>query len=504
MTALKRAMYRGSLGTIDIGLAVRVDSFSFLLVVSLLTGLASLAANASMPGAARATYDADLAIQETLNALAARSGRMLPRFRVRPSDAERFHSSFKKGPGRRDFSNKMVYAPNRGTALYCGANHNSPHRLNDVWEFHLPGNTWHLISPPASDAYQLKNLLHRKKRAAKAMRQGIDVEANRRFVEEEYSDRVRAWYECCTVEDGYLQAKGNGGPIRPYHTWDGVTYDQRTGRLYWAVLDLNHESMARRWAKITGRDPEKAAKALQPASTMYIFDPSKGRWRRQMGEPPFPRMHGMGGTLVYLPDRDVTLWYVAATNRTPNDFAMWSYDSGSNHWRRLLGDKEVRHLVHTAKVAPGSELQAAYSARHGKLVAVQKKDTFIFDVESNRWSRAAGTPGFGHDAHGVFAYDSNADVFLLVSRDDFRSNGPWRVHAYDLKTNTWETVKVGGEGVPDDTSRKSWLKYKFAGYYDPEQNVLVLYEGRTASTWIYRHAGRRRDHPEQLGAKRSR
>ena len=37
---------------------------------------------------------------------------------------------------------------------------------------------------------------------------------------------------------------------------------------------------------------------------MYMFDFLRGRWQRQIGKPPFPRMHGMGGTLVYLPDDD--------------------------------------------------------------------------------------------------------------------------------------------------------------------------------------------------------
>lgn len=438
------------------------------------------------------SYETDVSTLERLRRLGARSGSLLPAFRVQPADAKKWHASFERGPGRRNFGSKMVYAADRGTAMYCGANHNSPHRLNDVWEFHLAGNTWHLISPPASDYYRLNALHKRKKKVENALRKGKDVEANSLFLEQEYPKRVRAWYQCCEVADGYLQASANGGPVNPRHTWDGVTYDQRTGRMYWAVLDLYHESMARRWAKATGRDPDKAAAGVKPASTMYIFNPAKGRWHRQIGEPPFPRMHGMGGTLVYLPDRDITLWYIAASNRTPNDFAMWSYDASGNRWKRLLGPGKVRYLVHKAKVAPGTELQAAYSQHHGKMVAVQKKGTFIYDVKNNQWSRGADTPGFGHDAHGVFAYDSNADVFLLVSRDGYRSPGPWRVHAYDLESDTWETVKVAGDGVPDDTGKPNWRKYAFAGYYDPKHNVLVLYEGRGARTWIYRHASTRK------------
>ena len=472
---------------------MKASDFFAISVLPFFLGSPALGAGDASPAPKPTSYQVDASIMERLRDLGPRSGSQLPPFRVQPTDATKWHRSFKRGPGRRDFGNKMVYAPDRGTALYCGANHNSPHRLNDVWEFHLPGNTWHLISPPASDYYRLNALHQRKKKAQEALRKGKHAEADREFLEQEYPRRVRAWYQCCEVADGYLQAKANGGPVNPRHTWDGVTYDQRTGRIYWAVLDLYHEQMARRWAKATGRDPDKAAAGVKPASTMYMFDPGKGRWQRQTGEPPFPRMHGMGGTLVYLPDRDITLWYIAAANRTPNDFAMWSYDAADNRWERLLGAGAVRHLVLKKKTAPGSELQAAYSPHHGKMVAVWKKGTFIYDVENNRWSRGADTPGFGHDAHGVFDYDSNADAFLLLSRDGHRSSGPWRIHAYDLKTDTWETVDVGGDGIPDDTGRPNWRKNKFAGYYDPKHNALVVYEGRSARTWLYRHAATRVD-----------
>ena len=47
----------------------------------------------------------------------------------------------RQGPRIRDYCNRMVWAPERERALYCGAGHNI-HLFNDVWEYDLPSNTW--------------------------------------------------------------------------------------------------------------------------------------------------------------------------------------------------------------------------------------------------------------------------------------------------------------------------------------------------------------------------
>ncbi len=368
------------------------------------------------PGASASRCQDLPKITALLKTLKAESGLSLGKPRVKPDDASKYHSAFKSGPGVRNFCNKMVYAPDRLTALYCGANHNSPHRLNDAWEYHLGSNTWDLICPPANDYVRMNKYAQNAKRARDNIAKKKDVEKNRAYLDEEYPRLVKKWYGSCTVKDGYFQGKKTGGPINPRHTWDGLAYDHHTGRLYWALLDVHHTAYAKRYALATGLDPEEVASQIKPASTMWIFDPKTAHWTRQMGQPPFPRMHGMGGSLLYLPDRRRTIWYIAAQNRSPNDFGMWSYDAKTNVWEELIGHSALRSMVQKKRIAPGSELQARYSARHGKIVAVLEKGTFIFDVEKNTWSRGPDCPGFGHDAHSVFAYDTKADTFLLVSK----------------------------------------------------------------------------------------
>ncbi len=426
-------------------------------------------------------YKDDSKVIAKLKGVGARTGLMLGKFKVMPADAGKYHSTLKNGPGVRNFCNKMVYAPDRGAAMYCGANHGVPHLLNDVWEYHLGSNTWHMICPPGNDYRVFRKLQERAKKDAA-------------FREKEFSKRARKWWETCEVKDGYLGAKKNGGPVFPRHTWDGVTYDERTKQLYWAVLDGPFLKSKTKWyAKYTGRDEAKLLAQLKPGSTMYIYDDTKKRWRLQQNEGPAPVMRGMGGTLVYLPDVRKTIWYVSATNRVPQDHAMWSYDAKTNKWERLMSSSKVRSLAMKAKPqqAPRSEVQAAYSMKHKKIVAVQAKGTYIYDVTANTWKRGADTPGYGHDAHSVFAYDSNADAFLLYSKAHWRRKGKWNVYAYDLAKDKWETVKVQGKAPPDDT-KTGWRGYGYAGYYDPGHNALVLYqEGIAPGIYVYRHAAKK-------------
>ena len=64
------------------------------------------------------------------------------------NDAARKYDLHKTGPKGRDFTIKMCWAPERKRALFCGANHGVPHRLNDVWEFDLPSLTWAMLYAP--------------------------------------------------------------------------------------------------------------------------------------------------------------------------------------------------------------------------------------------------------------------------------------------------------------------------------------------------------------------
>ena len=457
---------------------------------------ACLVAGGEVKLAPAAPFAEDSAIAGKLKALGGGTFAALGKFKVEPVDVEKFNGTLKNGPGRRDYCNKMVYAPERGTALYCGANHGVPHRLNDVWEFHLASNTWRMICPPGTNGTALRELTNAERKCNDDIAKGLDVEKNKAELEKIHAG-ITKWYQGVEVKDGYLQDKVNGGPVQPWHTWDGLTYDEKSGRVLWAELDSDqykdeklrvHRELTRSYARATGQDPEKLVGELKPGSSMYCYDLAKGRWFKQLGEGPFPIMRGMGGTLVYMPDRDQTVWYACVGNVSGGyNEGMWAYSAKSNSWKNLLTGDAVTGMMRQKK-APGDEIQAAYSVKHGKIIVVEKEMTFSYDAAANKWTRVADHPGFAMDCKSVFAYDSNADVCLLLSKHGGQwSTEPWKLAAYDIATDKWSEIVTKGDAIPQDPPDRGWEAQAYCGYYDAGQNVFVLYNGRDNSTYVYRH-----------------
>jgi hypothetical protein len=114
------------------------------------------------------------------------------------NDLARLFQLDQRGPGGRDFTIKMIWAPERRRALFCGANHGSPHRLNDCWEFDLAANTWQLLYPP--DYNDGRNAL-------------------------QFNSKV-------ILKDGVIQTE-RGGPVHVAHTWWQFTYDPVRKRALW-------------------------------------------------------------------------------------------------------------------------------------------------------------------------------------------------------------------------------------------------------------------------------
>ncbi|MBL8472125.1 MAG: hypothetical protein KF778_05615 [Rhodocyclaceae bacterium] len=442
-------------------------------------------------------------LQKKLDELGEHSGLMLGKVHVEPADVGRYHAALSNGPGRRDYSNKLAYAPDRGTALYAGGNHGSPHRLNDVWEFHLASNTWRMICPPGHDTTRLVEMLKVERRLNEAIAQGAEVTQNQAALVQ-VETHIRDWYNNVDVSRGYLEDSTNGGPLMPSHTWDGITYDEARRRLYWAVLDSDNyaeerlrvqRERTRRYAQIAGLDERATLAQLKPGSSMYWYDLAKGRWGRQLGEGPLPIMRAPGGTLVYLPDKKLTLWYAYAgsTNQGYVE-GMWAYDAAGNRWKNLIPGEVVSSLARQQK-APAEEIQSAYSVKHGRIVVVNREKTFVYDVAANSWRRVADNPGYGEESYSVFAYDSNADVFLLVSKKGGKSStDPWFIAAYSIDRDNWVSVDIKGDPLAAEPLGRAWQWAQYAGYYDAGQNALVLYNGRDGTTYVYRHMARIKPH----------
>jgi hypothetical protein len=423
-------------------------------------------------------YNDDPAVIAALKALGDRSATILAPINVECGDLT-LHGVNQFGPGNRDYCNKMVYAPERQTALFAGGNHQVPHRMNDAWEYHLGSNTWHLkFAPDGGDpskhkgAYFLTSReLVRKPDMPLTEKQQADLAA------------YKAWWAANVVfKQGHLSTT-RGGPIMPAHTWDGVCYDARAKKMLWGQGAVGAAQLTTH-AYFTGVPLARLeAQADESYTPMWLFDPAKEQWSRYRTDRPRASLRGMGASLTYLPDLGKSLWYVAAENVSPPAYEMWLFDAVVDAWTELKpnGGMGISELVRKQGVAPGSELQCAYSVKHRKLIAVLKHDTFVYDVEKDLWSKVLTDDRvYAHDAHSVFAYDEHADVFLLMFPPNGKGKG-LSMAAYSLQKNAWELINIAGPGFPQ-------AKYGSAhGYYDPIHNVFMLQGRYRDQVWVYRH-----------------
>jgi len=426
----------------------------------------------AMPSLDAGEYADDPAIIALLDGLGERTAIVLPPL-VSECGKVTLYGCATHGPAGRDYCNKLAYAPDRGTALYAGGSHQTL-RSNDVWELHLGSNTWHMLfAPDGGNHALLKGSLyfHAVPKLTKNPQTVLPENERKEF------EKAKAWWtENAVYKDGHVVTR-NGGPIMPVHTWDAFTYDERAGLLLW-TLGAGPGSDAKYHGIMAGVPPVKG----DPRYTnMWTFDPKKKTWQHYRTEPKHPRFEGMGASLCYIPELGKSLYYVAAQNVSPHDFEMWSYDAKADHWEELRpnGGKSISKLVNDLKVAPGSELQSAYSAKHGKLVGVLGADTYAYDIGKNEWAKVCHDERINaHDATTSFAYDSNADVFLLAAPKS--KTAP--LAAFSLVTGKWEVIEPAGDTYPNAQYGNP------RGYYDPEHNVFLIHNGDTRNFWVYRHA----------------
>ena len=348
-----------------------------------------------------------------------------------------------RGPGGRDFSIKMVWAPERGRALFCGANHGVPHRMNDAWEHDLASNTWVMLYAP------------------------------------DWNDRHVKDFSNAVVKDGSLQTKSGGGPVHVAHTWWGLTYDPGLKAMLWMC---SWPGGAKSKVEKMGGDVSK----LYKGPPLWAFFPETRKWKQLMAPPPCPR-GGVAGMLEYVPELGGTVWYASRVG------ACWLYDSKANKWKNL-------NVKWGANSRPAGEQVAAWDSVNKLLVThcgpgkKGGKRTSHYSPATNSWELAFSAPREdmnaprGHDAGTPMYYDPHNQVCIIYSQAKYsrggKDNSPTCLWAYSVKTKKWEKLSPKGPAAPK--TRKGRLPK--LGYFNPEHNVLVLTRGTTA--WLYRYKRR--------------
>ena len=334
----------------------------------------------------------------------------------------------KTGPRGRDFTLKMCWAADRRRALFCGANHAVPHRLNDVWEFDLPSLSWILLYPP-------------------------DLPRGYVDLGKDTSD---------VQFQGGVLVTSRGGPAVIAHSWWGLTYDPQ----HKALLLMN-TWVTKRAAAVAklGGDPEK----LYLGPPLWAFYPGTGKWKPVLSPKPYPRPI-FGGMLEYVPDLGGAVWH--ANNWQMR--ATWRYDGAKASWSNLQANGDAKAFE---REAAQPEQIGYYDTARKQLIVHRHYDTHHYDVKSNRWTRVLsgnkkdGRTPYGHDARAVFYGDPVSGHGLLVQ---FQTNTIW---AYDTQKVSWTRLGLKGDPMPTGNKRLA--------YVDPAMNVVVVID-RT-EIWAYRY-----------------
>lgn len=376
----------------------------------------------------------DLAVAKILAELGDNSAALLPPATITGEfgPLAREFGLDKNGPQGRDFTIKMAWMSERQRAFFCGANHGSPHRLNDAWEYDLPSNSWVLLYDP------------------------------------DYNDSNRLKYlpvAGVTLKDGIL-VTAKGGPVHVAHTWWGLTYDPELKAALWMCVWPGY-GMPEKLAHVQADESQ-----LHKGPPLWAFYPAERKWQPIVSKDPYPRRVGLAGSLEYIPDLHGSIWY-------QRDAGTWRFDSKTNGW------KDLQPNMNGLSAIGGIENVMCYDAKNKVLIAHRGNDanhpeprlavkrTYHYDVAANAWTKVVEDKGgpVGHDARTLFYYDPVGEVGLLFERQCMKM---W---AYSVTEKKWTELMPKGTPIPE------WKRA--IGYHDPARNVFVVTQGKDA--WVYRY-----------------
>lgn len=339
--------------------------------------------------------------------------------------AKGWHRMKETGPRGRDFTIKMAWMPDRKRAFFCGANHGSPHRFNDAWEYDLASNTWVLLYTP------------------------------------DYNDRGPITdydKDTLVLKDGWLRTK-KGGPAHPGHTWWGLTYDPKQQMVLWYCA----------WPGYRLQDKLDAIGAkkddLYPGPPLWGFDLKTKQWQPIPTEEPWPR-NQFGASLEYVPELGGSLWQYR--DRT------WLLDAKKYTWNLLCETGASLPIETLVCHDPDRNLLIA----HRGPVKESKPRTWHMQIQEDQvsgWEQVLESEDLpnGHDARSWMYFNPVGKVALLYER---QTKAIW---SYDPEQRQW--MKLNPEGPKPPFGPKE----RVLAYMDTARNVFVVvgYD----EVWCYRY-----------------
>ncbi|MEX0703357.1 MAG: hypothetical protein WD069_14780 [Planctomycetales bacterium] len=400
----------------------------------------------------------DPAVTKLIDGLGAKSSVELPPIRTvgEWNAVTKEYGMERTGPQGRDYTIKAVWMPDRRRAFFCGANHGSPHRLNDAWEYDLPANTWvMLFAPDPNNARGVMEVVEKeippfdppqKKEGEKPPPGGTGPQPAKKVL--------------------IVQTK-RGGPTHYGHTWWGLAYDPKMKAALWMNAAIGESPQAY-------VAQQKLPGEVYGGPPLWAFDPAQKKWDHVLTHEPRPKS-GVGA-MEYVPELGGVFWYQA------NWFAegMWVYHPSQNAWKNLEPNGGENLYFH--KETPKASAVMAYDRDRKTVVAILGRTTHHYDVAKNAWSLVLDESDQveatfnARESVTPFHYDPIGKVCLLYS-----PTTPDSVWSYSAGEKKWTRNRVAGAAGPRGG--------KFIAYFDEARNALVVNTG--ANTWLYRHEPQR-------------
>jgi hypothetical protein len=338
--------------------------------------------------------------------------------------AEGWHRMKETGPAARDFTLKMAWMPERKRAFFCGANHSSPHRFNDAWEYDLAANTWVLLYTP------------------------------------DYNDRGKITdydKETLVMKDGWLRTK-KGGPAHPAHTWWGLTYDPKLKMAVWYAAWPGY----RLQEKLDAIDAKK--EDLYAGPPVWTFSLETKKWEPMPTAEPWPA-NAFGASLEYVPKLGGALWQYRDKS--------WLLNVEKQTWELLKETETPVPIESLICRDPTRELLIAHRGAY-KDASPRTWHMSHSGDKLGEWEQVLESDELpnGHDARSWMYFDPVGQVALLYEKE---TKSIW---SYDPAKRKWTKQTPVGPGPPFAE------KERVLAYMDEARNAFVVigYD----DVWCYR------------------
>ena len=177
----------------------------------------------------------------------------------------------------------------------------------------------------------------------------------------------------------------------------------------------------------------------KPIPRVYIYNPQKDQWR-EGSEIPENRRRGAAGAVVH---GDRIYLVCGITDGHYDGHVTWldEFDPATGKWRTLPDAPRARDHVQVAMVNELLVVAGGRRSTHktGHVLDLTVPEVDVYNVEAGRWKTLPADKNIPTQRAGCTAVTWQGKV-LIIGGESPQKLAHNQTEAFDLKTNTWETL----------------------------------------------------------------